>query len=92
MARNAAVGSIAAIVILWVGMGLFSQFQRQMVFPGPAGVSPELLRRVAGQVSAAELRISTTDGETLYGWHRDAVQTGPRRVVLYFHGNGGTKI
>ena len=90
MARSVAVGSLAAIVILWVGMGLFSQFQRQMVFPGPAGVSPELLHRVAGQVSAAELRIPTADGETLYGWHRDAVQTGPRRVVLYFHGNASS--
>jgi fermentation-respiration switch protein FrsA (DUF1100 family) len=72
------------------GLGLFSQIQRQMIFPGPVGVSLELLGRVAKQVGADELRIPTKDGETLYGWHRDAVRTGPRRVVLYFHGNASS--
>lgn len=71
-------------------MGFFSQFQRQMIFPGPAGISLELLKRVADQVGAEELAIPTDDGETLYGWHRNAVQTGPRRVVLYFHGNASS--
>ncbi len=61
-----------------------------MVFPGPAGVSPQLLHRIADQVGAHEIRIATEDGETLYGWHRDAVRTGPRRVVLYFHGNASS--
>ncbi len=61
-----------------------------MIFPGPEGVTRALLARVAGQVGARELRIPTDDGETLYGWHRDAVRTGPRRVVLYFHGNASS--
>jgi fermentation-respiration switch protein FrsA (DUF1100 family) len=69
---------------------LFSRFQRQMIFPGPEGVSRAMLGRVARQVGARELRIPTEDGETLYGWHRDAVRTGPRRVVLYFHGNASS--
>ncbi len=69
---------------------LFGTFQRQMIFPGPQGVTPELLTRVAQQVSARELRITTADGETLYGWHRDAIQTGPKRVLLYFHGNASS--
>lgn len=69
---------------------LFASFQRQMIFPGPEGVTADLLARAAAQVGAEELRISTTDGETLYGWHRAAVQTGPRRAVLYFHGNASS--
>lgn len=90
MPRAVALGLIAVIIVLWVVMGLFSQFQRQMIFPGPAGVSTELLRRLASQVGAEELEIPTEDGETLYGWHRDAVRSGPRRVLLYFHGNASS--
>lgn len=71
-------------------MGLFSRFQRQVIFPGPAGVTPELLHQVAQQVGATELEIPTSDGETLYGWHRRTVETGPLRVVLYFHGNASS--
>ena len=61
-----------------------------MVFPGPQGISESLLSGVAAQVGATELRIPTEDGETLYGWHRAAVRTGPRRVLLYFHGNASS--
>jgi hypothetical protein len=61
-----------------------------MIFPGPEGVNRALLARVAEQVGARELRVPTEDGETLYGWHRDAVRTGPRRVLLYFHGNASS--
>jgi fermentation-respiration switch protein FrsA (DUF1100 family) len=71
-------------------MGLFSQYQRQMIFPGPQGVSVPVLNDLARQVGATELRIPTEDGETLYGWHRAAVRSGPRRVVLYFHGNASS--
>ena len=90
MARAAVIGSLAVLIAAWGAMGLFSSFQRQMVFPGPAGVTEPLLNQVAKQLSATELRIPTDDGETLYGWHRTAVQTGPRRVVLYFHGNASS--
>ena len=90
MARAAAIGSLALLVAAWGAMGLFSSFQRQMVFPGPAGVTEPLLSQVAEQLSATELQIATDDGETLYGWHRNAVRTGPRRVVLYFHGNASS--
>lgn len=90
MGRTLILSSVAAVIGAWVVMGLFSQFQRQMVFPGPAGVSVPLLNQVAGQVGATELSIRTEDGETLYGWHRAAVWSGPRRVVLYFHGNASS--
>ncbi|TNF64873.1 MAG: alpha/beta hydrolase [Deltaproteobacteria bacterium] len=90
MARTISLGLVAAVFTAWMTMGLFSQFQRQMVFPGPLGVSASLLNDVATQVGATELHIATEDGETLYGWHRAAIWSGPRRVVLYFHGNASS--
>lgn len=90
MLRKLIVGLAVAVIATWALAVLFSQFQRQMVFPGPAGVSVSLLSEVAGKVGARELSIPTEDGETLYGWHRDAVWSGPRRVVLYFHGNASS--
>ncbi len=69
---------------------LFANFQRRMIFPGPEGVTPALLARLADQLNAKELRIRTADGETLYGWHRAAVRTGPGRALLYFHGNASS--
>jgi len=92
MVRGVSLGLIAVILAGWGAMGLFSEFQRKMVFPGPEGVSESLLHDVATQVGAAELRIPTEDGETLYGWHRSAIWSGPRRVVLYFHGNASSLV
>ncbi|MDH3625937.1 MAG: alpha/beta hydrolase [Myxococcales bacterium] len=88
--RRGIVGLVAIVALGGVAMGLFSQFQRSMVFPGPQGVSTELLRRVAAQIGATELRIQTEDGETLYGWHRASAAATPRRVLLYFHGNASS--
>ena len=90
MGERIALALVAALVMGWLSMGWFGQFQRQMVFPGPEGVTPDLLARTAAQVGATELESPTDDGETLYGWHRSAVQTGPRRVVLYFPGNASS--
>ncbi len=90
MVRRISLGLLAVVAIAWVTMGLFSQYQRQMIFPGPQGVSVPVLNDLARQVGATELRIPTEDGETLYGWHRAAVRSGPRRVVLYFHGNASS--
>jgi len=81
---------VAVVATAWVTMGLFSQYQRQMIFPGPQGVSISVLNDIAAQVGATELSIPTEDGETLYGWHRVAVRSGPPRVVLYFHGNASS--
>jgi fermentation-respiration switch protein FrsA (DUF1100 family) len=70
---------------------VFSNFQRQLIFPGPEGVTAALLHQVATQVEATELRIPTSDGETVYGWHRAAARSGSsRRLVLYFHGNASS--
>ena len=92
MVRGVSLGLVTVVVAGWVTMGLFSQLQRKMVFPGPEGVSESLLRDVATQIGATELRIPTEDGETLYGWHRAAIWSGPRRVVLYFHGNASSLV
>jgi len=88
--RKGIVSLVAIVALGGVSMGLFSQFQRKMVFPGPQGVSTALLQRVATEVGATELRISTDDGETLYGWHRASPGNHPRRVLLYFHGNASS--
>ena len=90
MVSRISLGLVALVVTAWVTMGLFSQYQRQMIFPGPQGVSVSMMNDVAAQVGATELSIPTEDGETLYGWHRAAVWSGPRRVVLYFHGNASS--
>jgi fermentation-respiration switch protein FrsA (DUF1100 family) len=90
MVSRISLGLVAVVATAWVTMGLFSQYQRQMIFPGPQGVSVSMLNDVAAQVDADELSIPTEDGETLYGWHRVAVRSGPRRVVLYFHGNASS--
>ncbi len=84
------MGLVSLVVLGGVAMGLFSQFQRTMVFPGPQGVSTALLQRVATEVGATELRIPTEDGETLYGWHRASSGNPPRRVLVYFHGNASS--
>jgi fermentation-respiration switch protein FrsA (DUF1100 family) len=88
--RKGIVGVAAVVVLGGAAMGLFSQFQRKMVFPGPQGVSAPLLQKIAREVGATELRIPTEDGETLYGWHRASPGASTRRVVLYFHGNASS--
>ena len=90
MVSRISLGLVALVATAWVTMGLFSQYQRQMIFPGPQGVSVSMMNDVAAQVGATELSIPTEDGETLYGWHRAAIWSGPRRVVLYFHGNASS--
>ena len=61
-----------------------------MVFPGSQGVDVALLDEAATRLGAEQLSIQTEDGETLYGWHRASPVEGPRRVVLYFHGNASS--
>lgn len=88
--RKSIVVALVLLVVGGVGMGLFSKFQRRMVFPGPEGVTPSLLHRYAAEVGARELEIRTDDGESLYGWHRPALRGPGSRAVLYFHGNASS--
>lgn len=50
----------------------------------------ESLDRVARRVGAEQLGIPTADGQTLYGWHRAASSSRPKRLVVYFHGNASS--
>ncbi|MEM9730382.1 MAG: alpha/beta fold hydrolase, partial [Myxococcota bacterium] len=90
MMRKVLVAALVLVLLGGVGMGWFAKFQRSMIFPGPEGVTVPLLHRFASEVGATELQIPTEDGETVYGWHRNAIGDGPKRVVLYFHGNASS--
>ncbi len=66
-------------------MASLAAFQRDILYvPDKRHVLPA----VAGLPQAQELRLATSDGETLVAWHV-APQPG-RPVLLYFHGNSGT--
>ena len=72
-------------------MGLWSHFQRMMVFPGTPGLSVPFLDAMAERHGAAPIEVHTKDGERLYGWHREAEKkSGPRRTLIYFHGNASS--
>lgn len=88
--RKALAATLVLVLLGSVLMGWFARFQRSVIFPGPEGVTQSLLHRFAREIGATELQIPTADGETLYGWHRTARGNGPRRVVLYFHGNASS--
>ena len=90
MERGRVVAGLLILAGFGVAVGLLSRFQRMVVFPGPEGIDVALLDEVAEQVDARPLRLTTEDGETLYGWHRPSTVDGPRRVLLYFHGNASS--
>ncbi len=65
-------------------MASLAAFQRDILYvPDTRHVPPA----AAGLPQAEELRLSTSDGESLVAWHV-APQPG-RPVLLYFHGNSG---
>lgn len=88
--RKTLAGAMVLVLLGGVLMGWFARFQRGVIFPGPEGVTPTLLHRFARELGATELQIPTSDGETIYGWHRSALGDAPKRAVLYFHGNASS--
>ncbi len=65
-------------------LALMYVFQRKlMYFPDPRRTPPA----AAGLPQAEEVRLKTSDGETLVAWHVPPRAGKP--VVLYFHGNAG---
>jgi fermentation-respiration switch protein FrsA (DUF1100 family) len=65
-------------------LALMYFFQRSlMYFPDPQRTPPAQ----AGLPQAEEVRLHSSDGETLIAWH--VPPRGDKPVVLYFHGNGG---
>jgi uncharacterized protein len=54
-----------------------------MLFPAPS-LSDAQLALAAQQAGAEELRLQTSRGDTVYGWHLDG---GGQKAVIYAHGN-----
>ncbi|WP_159731306.1 alpha/beta hydrolase [Methylosinus sp. Ce-a6] len=63
------------------GLGLFQR--RLQYLPDTRHVAPH----EAGLAGVDELKLSTSDGETIVAWH--APPRAGRPVLLYFHGNAG---
>lgn len=79
--KTSLLGLAAFYALTVVGLGLF---QRKLIyFPDPRRVSPA----EAGMDEVEELRLATSDGETLVAWH--AAPRDGRPLILYFHGNAG---
>ena len=75
-------GSLAVYLLI---LGLLYSAQESLIFPAPQ-VAVDRLSALARRLGAAEVRVRTDDGISLYAWHRVA-SASRRRVVLYFHGN-----
>lgn len=80
------LGVVLPIVLYAVYIGLLVVAQDALLFPAP-NLSDERLQQHAAVAGAQELRMTTADGETTYGWHLPGTDD---QVVLYFHGNGGS--
>lgn len=75
---------VAAVAAYAGTLALMYVFQRSlMYFPDPARTPPGS----AGLPEAAEVVLTTADGESLVAWHVPARESMP--VILYFHGNAG---
>lgn len=83
------IGTLLAIVGgLYLGaVGVLWAFQDRMVFPAPGGIDPSSLDQAARELGAKPLRLTASDGVSLYAWHRSA---NADRLVIYLPGNGET--
>ncbi len=82
------VGLVGLVAFAYVAYGaMLYVMQDAMVFPRPGGISADALDAAAGEVGARPVSITTSDGVTLYGWHR---RTSGDKLVIYFHGNAET--
>jgi hypothetical protein len=80
------MGWLAVIVVCgYAGLAamLYVTQRSLMYFPDRAHLTPAQ----AGLPAAAEVTLTTADGEHVLAWH--APPTADKPVVLYFHGNGG---
>ncbi|MBG0809759.1 alpha/beta hydrolase [Methylosinus sp. H3A] len=75
---------VATYFVAAAGLGLFQR--RLQYLPDTRNVSP----REAGLEGVEELRLATSDGETIVAWH--APPRAGRPVLLYFHGNAGALV
>ena len=74
----------AAYVLAFAGLAVFQR--RLQYFPNRQ--LTELAQ--TGMRGGEELRLRTTDGETLVAWHFPAKDGRP--LILYFHGNAGALV
>src|SRR5262249_57307011 len=74
----------AAYVLAFAGLAVFQR--RLQYFPNRQ--LTELAQ--TGMSGGEELRLRTTDGETLVAWHFPAKDGRP--LILYFHGNAGALV
>ena len=75
---------ITALVIVATLWGMARWLQPRMAFFPTRGVQAT---PAAAGLAFSELKISTSDGETLHGWWIE--HPSPRAQVIYWHGNGG---
>ncbi|MEM9700951.1 MAG: alpha/beta hydrolase [Planctomycetota bacterium] len=82
--------SLWLLVAAVAGCGSLASYERRMVYQPGSGPAPPASRGPAEEIAA-----ETADGLTLHGWLVRA-PGGPadarsRRMVLFFHGNGGDR-
>lgn len=75
---------ITAVVVAATLWGVVRWLQPRMAFFPMRGVQTT---PAAAGLPFTDLKISTSDGETLHGWWIE--HPSPRAQVLYWHGNGG---
>ncbi len=74
----------AAFALYVVGGAVLTGIQRQLVFPAPS-VPQAALDEAAQHFGCETLRLTTSDGVSLYAWYRES---RGERAVLFLHGNG----
>jgi pimeloyl-ACP methyl ester carboxylesterase len=74
---------IAVLLYAAVCVGMYFGQRRLLYFPDSAAMDPT----AAGLADAAELRLTTPDGERLVAWWLEPNDT-TKPVYLYLHGNG----
>jgi len=85
-AKIALKWSGAALLCLYLGMAaiLYYAQRAMMYFPETIHMTPAQ----AGLPEAAEVTLTTSDGERILAWH--VAPSDGKPVILYFHGNGGS--
>lgn len=74
---------------------MFATLQRSLMYPAMTAERPLTASnyRLSG-ITFHDVVAMTEDGLTLHGWHAqaDEVEDRSRRLILYFHGNGGNRL
>ncbi|MFT6816477.1 MAG: fermentation-respiration switch protein FrsA (DUF1100 family) [Myxococcota bacterium] len=83
--RRWVLGLGVGVAALYVAGGVFlTIIQRKLLFPAPF-VPQVALDEAAQQFGCEAIRLTTSDGVSLYAWYRES---RGERAVLFLHGNG----